>query len=115
MRRSSFTIHAVCLGLAAGCGRDDGEATTNVVRLQNRIVQASCGQCQLGLPGTGCDLAIAFDDRAYYVDGSHIDDHGDAHGPDGLCNAIRPARVTGRLVDERVLVDHLELVADPDS
>lgn len=88
------------------------EPATESVVLQDRIVDASCGQCQLDLPGSGCDLAIAFDGTAYYVDGSHIDDHGDAHGADGLCNAVRRARVTGRLVDGRVAVEEFVLIED---
>lgn len=94
---------------------EGSESSTQSVVLQDRFVDASCGQCQLDLPGSGCDLAIAFDGSAYYVIGSHIDDHGDAHGPDGLCNAVRRARVTGRLVDGRVMVEELVLVDGDES
>ena len=31
------------------------------------------------MPGNGCDLAVRIDGQVYYVDGSSIDDHGDAH------------------------------------
>lgn len=64
-------------------------------------VEAACGQCLLGLPGQGCDLAVRIDGRAMFVDGAHIDDHGDAHAADGLCNAIRQASVTGTVVGDR--------------
>ena len=85
------------------------------VVIENRVVDASCGQCQLGLPGTGCDLAVAFDGKAYYVDGSHIDDHGDAHAPTGMCNAIVQATVSGSVVDGRFLADEFAVVVPSDS
>ena len=111
------TILAVSFLLACeGEKADRGDASATAgVALEDRIVEASCGQCQLELPGTGCDLAVAFDGQANYVDGSHIDDHGDAHGPEGLCNAILPARVTGRIVDGRFQAERLELVDREDG
>ena len=59
-------------------------------------VEASCGQCQFGLKGKSCDLAVRINGQAYFVDGSDIDSHGDAHAEDGFCNAIRKAKVQGR-------------------
>ena len=98
-----------------GCeAEESGRPVATTSGLENRIVDASCGQCQLGLPGEGCDLAVAFDGNAYYVDGSHIDDHGDAHGPAGLCNAILSARVTGRIVEGRFQAERFEVVG-PDE
>lgn len=75
------------------------------------MVDASCGQCQLDLPGEGCDLAIILNGRAYFVDGSHLDDHGDAHGPEGLCNAMRSATVTGMLDGERFQAERFEILS----
>ncbi len=78
-----------------------------------RVVEASCGQCQFGMDGEGCDLAVRLaDGRAYFVEGTGIDDHGDAHGPDGFCNAIRPARVRGRVEGDRFVVRSFELIDD---
>lgn len=77
---------------------------------QRMVVEASCGQCQFDLPGTGCDLAVRLEGEAYYVDGATIDDHGDAHAADGLCNAIRSARVTGEVVEGRFVATSFELV-----
>ena len=34
----------------------------------------------------GCNLDVRIDGTAYLVNGSELDDHGDAHVPDGLCN-----------------------------
>ncbi len=88
-------------------------SSTSTVR--NLVVDASCGQCQLGLPGEGCDLAIVLNGRAYFVDGSHLDDHGDAHGPQGLCNAIRSATVTGNVDGSRFQAERFGIVPLGDS
>lgn len=69
--------------------------------LVDQFVEVSCGQCQLEMEGSGCDLAVRFEGQSYFVDGSSIDDHGDAHGDDGVCNCIRKAKVTGEIVDRR--------------
>ena len=50
------------------------------------------------------------EDTAYYVDGTGIDDHGDAHAADGLCNAVRRARVTGHVEDGRFTATQFELL-----
>jgi len=66
-----------------------------------QIVEASCGECQFGLKGKSCDLAVRIDGKAYFVDGTKIDDHGDAHAKDGFCESIRKAEVQGEIVDNR--------------
>ena len=77
-----------------------------------RLVEASCGQCNFDLPGEGCDLAVRLDGEAYFVDGTDIDEHGDAHAADGLCNAIRTARVEGHVSGGRFQATSFELLAD---
>ena len=74
------------------------------------IAEVACGQCLLDLPGDGCDLAIRIDGKAYYVHGTGIDDHGDAHANDGFCNTIREAVVVGELIGERFVVKNLQLI-----
>lgn len=69
--------------------------------IQNRTVEASCGQCQFHLDGKGCNLAVRIDGKAYFVDGTGIDDHGDAHASDGFCAKIRKAVVTGKIINNR--------------
>lgn len=78
--------------------------------LENQVVEASCGQCQFGMGGDGCDLAIRYQGQTWFVEGTSIDDHGDAHSDDGFCNAIRQARVTGKVEGDRFLVESFELV-----
>lgn len=77
-----------------------------------RTVEAACGQCQFELPGDDCDLAVRLDGQAYFVDGTGIDDHGDAHAADGFCNAVRGARVSGNVVDGRFHASAFTLVAE---
>lgn len=67
------------------------------------ITDASCGQCKFDLESQkGCDLAIKVDGKAYFIDGAHIDDFGDAHDEKiGFCNVIRKVKVTGKLENNR--------------
>ena len=104
----SLLFLASALG-PAGCDAAGVEPASLDVVMVQREVEASCGQCQFGMPGSGCTLAIRFDGQGYYVDGSDIDDHGDAHGTDGLCNAIRNATVSGRVTSGRFKAERFAL------
>lgn len=75
-----------------------------------QIVEAACGECQFKMPGKGCDLAVRIDGKGYFVDGTKIDQHGDAHDSDGFCNAIRKAEVTGTIVNERFVATSFKLL-----
>ncbi|WP_460614677.1 DUF6370 family protein [Hymenobacter seoulensis] len=77
-----------------------------------QVVEASCGQCRLGLPGKSCDLAVRIDGKAYFVDGTNIDSHGDAHAKDGFCQAIRKAKVQGEIVDNRFVATYFQLLPE---
>lgn len=77
-----------------------------------QLAEAACGQCRLGLPGKSCDLAVRINGKAYFVDGTSIDDHGDAHASDGFCEAIRKAEVQGEIVDNRFKATYFKLIAD---
>ena len=78
-----------------------------------QVVEASCGQCRLGLPGKSCDLAVRFGGQAYFVDGTTIDSHGDAHAKDGFCQTIRTAEVQGQVVNNRFVASYFRLVPAP--
>ncbi|MCD0470872.1 DUF6370 family protein [Flavobacterium sp. JAS] len=66
-----------------------------------QIAETACGECQFGMKGKSCDLAVRIDGKAYFVDGTTIDEHGDAHAKDGFCNTIRKASVTGKVENGR--------------
>lgn len=75
------------------------------------IAEASCGQCQFGMKEKrGCDLAVRIDGKSYFVDGTKIDEHGDAHAEDGFCEAIRKAEVQGEVVKGRYKVTYFKLL-----
>ena len=75
-----------------------------------KIVETACGECKFHLKGDVCDLAIRVNGRAYFVDGTGIDDHGDAHAKDGFCNSIRKAKVTGKIVNGRFKSTSFKLI-----
>lgn len=112
-------IFCTLLLLAAGCSNtkppesknnipvNDTNAQSNVV---DQTVLASCGQCKFGMPGTGCNLAIKLNGETYFVAGTSIDEHGDAHSEDGLCNCIRQAKVTGKVKEGRFVAVAFQLL-----
>ena len=77
----------------------------------NQVVDAACGQCQFGITGkAGCDLAVRIDGESYFVDGTTIHDHGDAHADDGFCRAIRQAEVKGEIIDGRFKAETFTII-----
>lgn len=75
-----------------------------------KVVEASCGECQFKMEGKGCQLAVRIDGKSYFVDGTSIDEHGDAHAKDGFCEAIRKAEVQGEVVNNRFKATYFKLV-----
>ena len=76
-----------------------------------QIVEASCGQCQFGMKGKGgCDLAVRIDGKSYFIDGTDIHKHGDAHAEDGFCSAIRKAEVVGEIKGDRFVASSFKLL-----
>lgn len=78
-------------------------------------VEAACGECQLGLSGKGCDLAIRMNGHAYFVDGTNINSHGDAHGADGFCEAISKAEVQGKVVNGRFKATYFKVIKEEEQ
>lgn len=78
---------------------------------KTQIVEASCGQCQFGMKSkSGCDLAVRMDGKSYFVEGTKLDDHGDAHAEDGFCSAIRKAEVSGEIVNDKYVATTFKLL-----
>jgi hypothetical protein len=76
------------------------------------IAEASCGQCQFKMAGKGCDLAVRINGKSYFLDGTKIDDHGDAHAKDGFCEKIRKAEIKGTLVNNRFVATYFKLLPE---
>lgn len=78
--------------------------------IKNKTVEASCAQCQFKVKEPrGCDLSIRMNGKVYFVDGTNLDAHGDAHEEDGFCNAIRQATVSGKITGNRIRVTQFNL------
>lgn len=108
-------IVALLLALAAlttSACRSTESTSASPGALEDVTVEAACGQCQFGLPGDSCDLAVRVDGVAYFVNGTGIDDHGDAHATDGFCNTVRHATVSGRIEDDRFVATSFVLLPD---
>jgi hypothetical protein len=103
--------------LAAGCRQDESHAAPSgpvreIGAEAPLEVEASCGECNFGMAGDGCDLAVRIDGRGYFVEGTDINDHGDSHAPDGFCSAVRRARVVGTLQGETFVARTFELLPE---
>ncbi len=76
-----------------------------------QTVEAACGQCQFGMKEKkGCDLAVRVDGKAYFVEGTDINKHGDAHAADGFCSAVRKAEVTGEIKGDKFVASSFKLL-----
>ncbi len=87
-------------------------ATTNKLNpsIKTDTLETACGMCQFDMKGEDCALAVRIAGKGYYVDGTNIDQHGDAHAKDGFCNAIRKAAVQGAIVNNRYKVTYFKLL-----
>lgn len=75
-----------------------------------QVVETSCGGCQFGLKGKGCALAVRIEGKAYFVEGTSIDEYGDAHAKDGFCVAVRKAEVQGKIVNNKYKATYFKLL-----
>lgn len=104
MRRRKI-LALLALGLAGACS-----TSKPVVLSEPTEVETACGECQFHMKGDSCDLAVRIDGRGYFVKNIDIDSLGNAHGAQGLCNAIRKARVTGRVEGNRFVAEQFTLL-----
>lgn len=108
-----FVFIILLTSFAVNAQETRGKAEKNEAKKEKtktQIVEAACGQCQFGMNAKGCDLAVRIDGKPYFVDGTSIDQHGDAHAHDGFCNTIRKAEVSGEIVENRFKVTSFVLL-----
>ena len=75
---------------------------------------ASCGMCSFDYKGSrGCSLTIKIGDKVYPVEGTSMRKHGDPHTPEGMCNAVRVAYVSGKVKRNRFHSDSFTLIESP--
>lgn len=77
------------------------------------IAEVSCGECKFKMEGSGCDLAVRLNGKSYFVDGTNINEHGDAHAKDGFCESIRKAEIQGEVIGNRYKVKYFKLLPQP--
>src|SRR6187200_1344345 len=113
----SFLSSIICLFFISSAfgQKGDPKVSTPDPNKKIQVVETACGECQFKLAGKGCDLAVRIDGKAYFVDGTDIDSHGDAHAEDGFCKAGRKAEVQGNLANNRFKVTYFNLLKDPEK
>ena len=117
MRSGYLYITLIIALLSAGCisTRDSGTQATNSPHWMKtaagpRAVEAGCAMCVYKMKDVfDCLLAVKIDGKSYLVTGSDIDDHGDAHAPDGLCHTARPAQASGVIENGRFVANEFRL------
>lgn len=80
-------------------------------KIDIQVVEAGCSICKMGMKGDDCELAVRIAGKTYLVEGTSIDEHGNAHAADGFCNMIRKAEVKGEVVDNKFKASYFRLVA----
>ena len=84
--------------------------TKNTPLTIDRVVKASCGTCNFDMTADECELAVEIDGKHYFVEGSSVDGHGDAHCATGLCSTVRDAHVIGHIKHGVFVATKFELV-----
>jgi len=103
-------VFSFVVSLVIFCSQAQAQVQEKNKTIKGKTVEASCAQCQFKVKEPrGCDLAIRMNGQVYFVDGTNLDAHGDAHEEDGFCNAIRQAKVTGQIQGNRIRVTQFDL------
>jgi hypothetical protein len=84
--------------------------TKNTSNTIDRVVKASCGTCNFDMTADECELAVEIDGKYYFVEGSSVDGHGDAHNETGLCSVVREAKVVGEIKHGVFVAAKFELI-----
>ena len=111
MKRISLLLFIVVATMSASAQQQSPSKDTLPDQHKELLVlDAACGQCLFQMEGKDCELAVRLNGKTYFVDGTHIDAHGDAHAENGFCNAIRKAKVQGEVVNNRFKATYFQLL-----
>jgi len=110
MKKFLFSLIALIVFNAANAQDSTSKKLVYDPKSPTYEVETTCGTCMFKMAGSGCHLAVKFKGKNYFVDGTKIDDHGDAHDKEGFCNAIKKAKVQGSVVGERFLITYFEFI-----
>ena len=110
--KNILLILFTCSAFSAALAQKSKAGYNTTKEKGSQIVEASCGQCQFKMEGKSCDLAVRINGKSYFVDGTKIDDHGDAHAKDGFCEKIRKAEIKGSIVNNRFLATYFKLIPE---
>lgn len=109
--KSLFVFFSVCFFTFSALGQNsDVKEKIPNADLELKVVDVSCGKCKFGMDAKTCELAVRIDGKSYFVDGASIDDYGDAHAHDGMCNAVRKAEVQGEMANNRFNASYIKLM-----
>jgi hypothetical protein len=103
----------ICFGLFAYAVKGQADLSKPDPNKKIDTVKAACGQCMFGMKGGDCTLAVKINNKVYFVEGTDIDDYGDAHAKDGFCKKVRTAEVQGQIVDNKFKATYFKLVDLP--
>jgi hypothetical protein len=108
----SFCLVIFCLLFAFISNSQEQKTSVSKPDPDKKIqkVKAACGQCMFGMTGDGCTLAVRIKNKTYFVEGTGVDDHGDAHAKDGFCNKVKKADVQGEIKDNKFWATYFKLV-----
>ncbi|MEO7445101.1 MAG: DUF6370 family protein [Ferruginibacter sp.] len=107
-----FLVSLILIFVTGFTGKTFAQAPASPAQDSIYTAEAACGQCRFHLAGSGCDLAVKINGKAYFVEGTNIDDHGDAHAADGFCKKIRQATVTGHFSNEKFIASKFALLPE---
>ena len=116
MRFGILIVSVVVAMLASGCKPSQESSSQAANSLLTKAgpslmtVEAGCAMCVYKMEGvSGCKLAVRVDGRPYLVKGSDINDHGDAHAADGLCQVARAAVTMGAIEGDKFVATKFRL------